>query len=115
MTIKFTKEDALTCCSCYIDKPLFRVISLEVVPAKDRGFVPLCLSTVLCDECLKPELDGFHRFLEQIEVPLGERETEDDCLCRQIGVLVVPISLSYAQARLLVSELQTDGLECVVN
>jgi hypothetical protein len=46
---------------------------------------------------------------------LGEGETEDESLCSQIGVLVVPISLSYAQARLLVSELQTDELECVVN
>jgi hypothetical protein len=73
------------------------------------------MSTLLCDECLKPELDDFHRSLEQTEIPLGQGETEDEFLYRQIGVLVVPISLSYEEARLLASELQTDGLSCVVN
>lgn len=114
MTIRFNREDDLTCCSCIIDKPSFRVISLELIPGKDGGLVPTCLSTLLCDKCLKPELDDFHRSLEQTEIPLGEGETEDEFLYRQIGVLVVPISLSYEEARLLVRELQSNGLECVV-
>jgi hypothetical protein len=67
------------------------------------------------DECLKPELEDFHRSLEQTEIHPGQGETEDEFLYRQIGVLVVPISLSYEEARLLASELQTDGLSCVVN
>jgi hypothetical protein len=115
MTIRFNREDALTCCSCFIEKPSFRLISLELVPGNDGGLVSTCMSTVLCDECLKLELDDFHRSLEQTEIPLGQGETEDEFLYRQIGVLVVPISLSYEEARLLASELQTDGLECVVN
>jgi hypothetical protein len=115
MTIRFNREDALICNSCFIEKPSFRLISLELVPGKDGGLVSTCMSTLLCNECLKPELDDFHRSLEQTEIPLGQGETEDEFLYRQIGVLVVPISLSYEEARLLASELQTDGLECVVN
>jgi hypothetical protein len=111
MTIRFNREDALTCCSCFIEKSSFRLM----VPGKDGGLVSTCMSTLLCDECLKPELDDFHRSLEQTEILLGQGETEDEFLYRQIGVLVVPISLSYEEARLLASELQTDGLECVVN
>ena len=53
--------------------------------------------------------------LEQTEIHLGQGETEDEFLYRQIGVLVVPISLSYEEPRLLASEFQTDGLKCVVN
>src|ERR1700677_3126788 len=115
MNIRFNREEALTCCSCFIEKPSFRLISLELVPGKDGGLVSTCMSTLLCDECLKPELDDFHRSLEQIEIPLGQGETEDEFPYRQIGVLVVPIPLSYEEARHLASELQTDGLECVVN
>ena len=36
MTIRFNREDALTCCSCFIEKPSFRLISLELVPGKDE-------------------------------------------------------------------------------
>jgi hypothetical protein len=57
------------------------------------------MSTLLRDECLKPELDDFHRSLEQIEIPLGQGKTEDEFLYRQIGVLVVPISPSYQEPR----------------
>jgi hypothetical protein len=115
MIIKFTKKEALTCSFCSSNKPSFQMISLEPVPGKDGGLVSTCTTTFLCDECLKSELDDFHRSLKQSETPLGEGETQDDFLYRQIGVLVVPISLSYEEARLLASELQTDGLECVVN
>ena len=83
MTIRFNREDALSCCSCFIEKPSFRLIALDLVPGKDGGLVSTCMSTLLCDECLKPELDDFHRSLEQIEIPLGQGETEDEFLYRQ--------------------------------
>jgi hypothetical protein len=73
------------------------------------------LQHYLCDECLKSELDDFHRSLRQSETPLGEDETQDEFLYRQIAIVVVPISFSYEEARLLSRELHTDGLECVVN
>jgi hypothetical protein len=115
MIIEFTTKEALTCSFCSFNKPAFQMISLEPVPGKDGGLVPTCTTTFLCDECLKSELDDFHRSLRQSETPLGEGETEDEHLYRQIAVVVVPISLSYEEARLLARELQTDGLECLAN
>jgi hypothetical protein len=115
MTIKFTKEDAQTCFTCDIHQPSFRFISLDLVPGKDRALVPTRVVTLLCKDCLRLALDDFHESLKQCEIPLEEGETEDHFFTRQIGVLVVPISLSYEEARLLGSELQTDGLESVVS
>src|ERR1700751_1603374 len=115
MIIKFTKKEALNCSFCFSNKPSFQMISLDPVPGKDGGLVFTCTTTLMCDECLKSELDGFHRSLRQSKNPLAEGETEDDFLYRQIAVVVVQISLSYEEARLLARELQTNGLECVVD
>jgi hypothetical protein len=80
MIIKFTKKEALTCSFCFSNKPSFQMISLEPVPGKDGGLVSTCTTTFLCDDCLKSELDDFHRSLRQSETPLGEGETEDESL-----------------------------------
>jgi hypothetical protein len=74
MTIRFNREDALICNSCFIEKPSFRLISLELVPGKDGGLVSTCMSTFLCDECLKPEMDDFHRSLNKPKFLLGKEK-----------------------------------------
>jgi hypothetical protein len=114
MATTFTREDAQTCFRCDINPPSFRLISLERVPSDD-GLIPECMVTLLCQDCLRFELDDFHEALNQTSIPFGEDATEESFLCRQIGVLVVPLAVSYNESRLLVEELQTDGLECVVN
>ncbi len=87
MTIRFNKEDALTCCSCYVNKPLFRLISLERIPTRDRTLIPTCMATLLCGGCLKAELDDFHRSFAQSEIPFGEGETEENGVFQHLSAL----------------------------
>ena|SRR5450631_149984 len=114
MATLFSLEDAMTCCHCGTTPPSFRLISLERVRNADSGLVPECMATLLCDVCLKYELKHFHESLDQCSIPLGKEETENSFLCRQFGLLVVPMSLTYDESRLLVDELETNGLECFV-
>jgi hypothetical protein len=66
---------------------------------------------LVCQDCLKLELDDFHKSLDQVMKPLQEWELpEERCLSREYGVVVVPLKLTYDESRLLVEELGTDGL-----
>jgi hypothetical protein len=115
MMMKFTVEDDLTCCECNFNKPVFRLISLERIPRKDRILAPICMATLLCEKCLKNALNDLHQSFGQCQVPLQKEETEGHFLMRQIGVLVIPISMTSEESQLLLDELQTNGLERVVN
>ena len=115
MATLFSHEDKMTCCHCGTIRPSFRLISLERVRNSDAGLIPECMVTLLCDVCLKYQLEYFHGSLGQCSIPLGNEETDDSFLVRQFGVLVVPISLTYDESRLLVEELETNGLECFVH
>ena len=112
MATIFKKEDAETCCGCNLKDPSFRLISLQSVPNNARGLVPECTATLLCQDCLKLELDDFHKSLDQIKKPIEEWESsEERHLSREYGVVVVPLKLTYSESQLLIEELGTDGLE----
>ena len=112
MATIFKKEDAETCCGCNSKDPSFRLISLQSVPNNARSLVPECTATLLCQDCLKLELDDFHKSLDQIKKPIEEWESsEERHLSREYGVVVVPLKLTYSEYQLLIEELGTDGLE----
>ena len=112
MATIFKKEDAETCCGCNLKDPSFRLISLQSVPNNARSLVPECTATLLCQDCLKLELDDFHKSLDQIKKPIEEWESsEEGHLSRDYGIVVVPLKLTYSESQLLIEELGTDGLE----
>ena len=116
MATMFTKDDAQTCCGCDSKDPSFRLISLQLTPNDARSLVPECTATLLCQDCLKLELDDFLRSLDQIKKPIDEWESlEERYLSREYGVVVVPLKLTYSESRLLIEELGTDGLERFLN
>lgn len=115
MATKYSPEDAQTCFECDVRPPSFRMISLELAPNKDRRLVPECIAFLLCDVCIKIQMDNFHAALGQARIPLEDDETDDRFLARQLGVLVIPLSISRTESELLIEELETSGLECVVN
>ena len=116
MATMFTKDDAQTCCGCESNDPSFRLISLQLAPNNARSLVPECTATLLCQDCLKLELDDFHKSLDQIKKPIEEWESsEGRYLSREYGVLVVPLKLTYSESQLLIEELGTDGLERFLN
>jgi hypothetical protein len=116
MATMFAKDDTQTCCGCDSKDPLFRLISLQLVPNNARSLVPECTATLLCQDCLKLELDDFHKSLDQIKKPVEEWESsEERHLSREYGVVVVPLKLTYSESQLLIEELGTDGLERFLN
>jgi hypothetical protein len=116
MATKFKREDAETCCGCDSKDPSFRLISLQLVPNNARNLVPECTATLLCQDCLKLELDDFHKSLDQIKKPIEEWESsEEHHLSRDYGVVVVPLKLTYSESQLLIEELGTDGMERFLN
>lgn len=107
----FKEQDAETCCRCDSKEPSFRLISLELAPTHSRDLAPECSAMLVCQDCLKLELDDFHASLDQVMKPLEEWELpEERCLSREYGVVVVPLKLTYGESRLLIEELGTDGL-----
>jgi hypothetical protein len=115
MATKFNPEDARTCFECDVRPSSFRMISLELAPDIDRRLVPECITFLLCDVCIKNQMDKFHDGLVQAKIPLCDDETNDRFLARQLGVLVIPLSISRTESKLMIQELQADGLECVAN
>jgi len=116
MATMFTKDDAQTCCGCDSKDPSFRLVSLQLVPNNAKSLVPECTATLLCQDCLKLELDDFHRSLDQIKKPIEEWESsEERHLSREYGVVVVPLKLTYSESQLLIEELGTDGLKRLLN
>jgi hypothetical protein len=112
MATIFTKEDAQTCCGCDSKDPSFRLISLQLAPDTARSLVPRCTATLLCQDCMKLELEDFHKSLDQIKRPIEEWESsEERHLSREYGVVVVPLKLTFSESQLLIEELGTDGLE----
>jgi hypothetical protein len=112
MATIFKKQDVETCCRCDLKEPSFRLISLELAPNHVRDLAPECAAMLVCQDCLKLELDDFHESLDQVMKPLEKWELpEERCLSRAYGVVVVPLKLTYGESRLLVEELESDGLE----
>ena len=116
MATMFTKVDAQACCGCESKDPSFRLISLQLAPNNARNLVLECTATLLCQDCLKLELDDFHKSLEQVKKPIEEWESsEDRHLSREYGVVIVPLKLTYSESQLLIEELGTDGQERFLN
>ena len=113
--IQFTEEDAQTCFACNVQKPVFRIASLERVPSKDGFLIPACAATLLCRRCLKIAFSELHQSFTQCQIPLGNNETENHSLVRQVGVLVTPISITRREWQLLLEQFGTDGSECVAD
>jgi hypothetical protein len=116
MATMLKKDGAQTCCGCDSKNPSFRLISLQLAPNNARSLVPECTAMLLCQDCLKLELDDFHKSLDQIKRPIEEWESsEKRHLSREYGVVVVPLKLTYSESQLLIEELGTDGLERFFN
>jgi len=106
--IQFSENDAQTCFACSVQKPEFRLISLERVPRKDRTLIPTSAATLLCRRCLIIAFGELHQSFAQFQFPLGHDETENHSLVRQVGLLVAPISMTLEERRVLLEELE-DG------
>jgi hypothetical protein len=115
MANTFTKEDARTCFGCDQNSPSFRLISLERFPNGSRQLEPDCMTGLFCEACLKLEINEYFAAFAQNNLPLGNDESTDSCLCRQIGFAVVPLALSDEESKLLVEEIEADWLEAMVN
>ena len=76
---------------------------------------PDCLVGLLCDACLRLEIDGVLDGFAQSGTPVGLHESPDRCLLRQVGFAVVPLAFSQRESQLLVEELGTDVLDTPVN
>ncbi len=111
--IQFKEEDAQTCFACNVHKPEFRMISLERVPRKDRFLIPTCAATLLCRRCLKIAFSELHLSFTQCQFPLGNDETENHSLVRQMGLLVTPIWIAREEWQLLLEQFGPDGPECI--
>lgn len=109
MAIKIKGEDAKTCFRCQSNPPQFRLISLQNLPTDGGSLEPDCLVELLCTNCLRPEIDDLYEALPQSNLPLGEDESPEICVTRQIGFAVVPVLFRELEAQLLIGELRTDG------
>ena len=83
--IQFTEKDAQTCFACGVQKPEFRLVSLERVPSKDEFLMPTCAVTLVCRGCLKIAFSELDQSFTQCQIPLGNNETENHSLVRLQG------------------------------
>lgn len=84
MATKFKREDARTCFHCDSNPPSFRLISLEKTPTANGDLEPDCLVALICQSCLRFQIDDFCKGLAQSNIPVGVDESPDICLCRQV-------------------------------
>jgi hypothetical protein len=108
------QEDARTCFHCDSNPPSFRVISLENTLNLDRDLEPDCLVALVCQSCLRFQIDDLCKGIAQSNIPIGIEETPDRCLCRHVGFAIVPLKLSERESGLLIDELGTEVLEPAV-
>jgi hypothetical protein len=113
MMIQFSEKDAQTCFACSVQKPEFRLVSLERVPRKDGILIPTSAATLLCRRCLITAFGELHQSFTQYRFPLGHDETENHSLVRQVGLLVTPISMTLEERQVLLEELG-DGDQQIV-
>lgn len=73
------------------------------------------MAALFCEPCLKREIDENYGALAQNMIPIGSDESANDFLSRQIGFLVVPLTLRPEESDLLVDEIRSDWLEATVN
>jgi len=111
MTVKFKQDDAGTCFRCYSNPPSFRLISLEKFPTDAGQLESDSLVGLLCDACLRLEIESIFDCFAQSKLPLEAHESTTRCLCRQVGFAVMPISFSERESQLLIDELNPDCLE----
>ena len=104
--IQFTEKDAEICFACGVQKPEFRLVSLERIPSKDEFLMPTCAVTLLCRGCLKIAFSELDQSFRQCQIPLGNNETENHSLVRQVGLLVTPISMTPEERQVLLEELE---------
>ena len=115
MTIVITKDEARTCFGCDENPPSFRLISLERFPNESRHLELDCMAGLFCDVCLRREIDNYLAAFPQNSLPLGNDESTERCLCRQIGFAVVPITLNEKESALLAREIEGNWREVIVN
>lgn len=104
--IQFTEKNAQTCFACGVQKPEFRLVSLERVPSKDESLMPTCAVTLVCRGCLKIAFSELDQSFTQCQILLGNNETENHSLVRQVGLLVTPISITPEERQVLLEELE---------
>ena len=88
------------------NRPSNRVISLERSPKRSRVLKQECSASLVCESCLRTELNEFYEALGQLGIPLEAEENEESYLTRPIGLVVIPMSLHPSDARRLVEELE---------
>lgn len=115
MANTITEEDARTCFGCDQNPPLFRLVSLERFPNESQQLEPDCMVGLFCKACLKVEIINYFAAFAQSSLPLGNGESTQRCLCRQIGFAVVPMVLCEEESALLAKEIEADWREAMVN
>jgi hypothetical protein len=110
MPMKFIREDARTCFRCDKNPPSFRLISLEKTPTEEGDLESDCGVSLICQSCLRPEMDDLWNAFAQSAVPVTGDESPTRCLCRQVGFAIVPLTISQRESGLLIDEL---GAECI--
>jgi hypothetical protein len=107
MTIRFSKKESQKCFGCD-NRPSYRVISLERSPKQFGVLKQECSASLVCESCLKTELNEFYEALGQLRIPLETEENEASYLTRPIGLVVIPVSFDPFDARRLVEELECE-------
>jgi hypothetical protein len=115
MAITFSREDAKTCFRCDSNPPSFRLISLERYPNESRELEPDCTAGLICEACLKLEINDQLDAFAQSKLPLGTGESAEAFFRRQIGFVVVPLMLDEKESELLVDEIEAEWLDVLVN
>jgi hypothetical protein len=115
MATTFTQDDARTCFHCSVNRPVFRVISLERFPNEIGDLVPDTLAGLFCESCLRLDIESYYDAFEQAKLPFGKDESPNGFLCRQIGFAVVPLMFGEEEAKIMIDELNSDWLECAVD
>lgn len=111
VTTKYAQEDARTCFRCDVNPPSFRLISLEKTPTEDDDLEPDCVVSLICQSCLRPEMDDLCNGFAQSALPVTSNESPSRCLCRQVGFAILPLTFRQRESGLLIDELNVDCIE----
>jgi hypothetical protein len=115
VTTKFNREDSKTCFRCDSNPPSFRLLSIQKTPTGNAHLETDCFIALICQSCLRPEIEDLRQGLALSSTPVGDDESPNRCLCRQVGFAIVPLLFSQRESELLIDELGTDCLEVTVN
>ena len=114
MTI--SQEDAHGCFTqdCQ-NRASFRAISLSLFPDEHRKLVSDVVTYLLCKDHLKGFLGWSAEGLVPAETPLRADESEGQGFARSTALVVVPLSLTSAEAEQLIAEPKANPTKQAVN